>query len=344
MRLRHLVGGCILLASGSLADTAAAPARLPLSAPKPAAADLSIMTYNVKGLPWPLAFDRPAALARIGLRLRRLRAAGRQPDVVVLQEAFTTDAKAIAAESGYAHVVEGVSTRAAPTRAERATRNRFLGETQSAIVDSGLMILTDLPVLSVARTAFPPAACAGWDCLAAKGIAMATLQVPGHGPVTVATLHLNCQGASGASKSSTTAAYIWQARFLARFLAAKRQHGAPLIVAGDFNRGNRPARSAALQAAFRPLLDGSSPRRAVASSLDNVNAGTADLRFIRQRGRDLQFSFPGKEREATAIGADVPFGTEADGSMLSDHMGYTVHYRVLRRRPSVVSTARLASR
>jgi endonuclease/exonuclease/phosphatase family metal-dependent hydrolase len=293
------------------------------------------MTYNVKGLPWPLASERPAALRQIGHRLARLRARHLQPDIVVLQEAFTPEAKQIARLSGYPYIVEGAHTRAAPGRRERANRNWLLGETQPAIVDSGLIILSDLPVLTVARASFPPSACAGWDCLAAKGVAMITVNVPNKGPLTVATAHLNCQGASGASKRRATQAYVRQVRFLSAYLSAKRHSNAPLIVAGDFNLGRRPQRIAALHAALTHVAGHHTPTDAITRTLRGPAASRSqdpDLRLIHSRARDLQYAFAGGDLEATPIAADVPFGTELDGSTLSDHMGYTVHYQL--RTPS----------
>jgi endonuclease/exonuclease/phosphatase family metal-dependent hydrolase len=260
-----------------------------------------------------------------------MRAKRRQPDIVVLQEAFTPEAKRIAGLSGYPYIVEGAYTRAAPGAAERGTRNWFLGETQPAMVDSGLIILSDLPVLAVSRASFPPTACAGWDCLAAKGIAMVTVDVPGKGPLTVATVHLNCQGASGASKPRATQAYVRQVGFLARYLSAERHPGAPLIIAGDFNRGHRPQRIAALKAALTRVAGSGAPTDALTRALGRPGVWQGqdpDLRFIQARARDLQYAFAGDELDAVPVAADVPFGTEIDGSMLSDHMGYTVHYRL----------------
>lgn len=60
--------------------------------PKPAG-DFSVMTYNVKDLPWPIAADRKAAIGAIGQRLALMRSRGVQPDVVLLQEAFGDEAQ-----------------------------------------------------------------------------------------------------------------------------------------------------------------------------------------------------------------------------------------------------------
>ncbi len=56
---------------------------------------LSVMTYNIHGLPWPVAWGRTSAFVQITQRLGALRAGGRQPHVVLLQEAFTRQAQAM---------------------------------------------------------------------------------------------------------------------------------------------------------------------------------------------------------------------------------------------------------
>lgn len=336
-RMRYSLALSLLIAGASMAEPAASPPIYLGASGATIPSDISVMTYNVKGMPWPLASGRPLALRRIGQRLARMRALRRQPTVVVLQEAFTAEAKAIAAQSGYPFVVEGAYTRAAPSVAERGDRNWFLGETQAAMTDSGLVILSDLPVRAVSRAAFPPSACAGWDCLAAKGVALVTLDVPGRGAVSVATVHFNCQGASGAAKSRTTAAYARQAAFLARFLRSERQPGAPLIVAGDFNRGSRPARQASLEQALAQVSGNAAPADALSVALRSsaILRASPDARLIRSRGRDLQFAFPGTRLQPVPVDAEVPFGTETDGTALSDHMGYTVRYRL---RPSITQS------
>src|SRR3546814_6089793 len=72
---------------------------------------LSVMTYNVAGLPWPLAKKGPEALHAIGERLSLMRARGCAPGVVVLQEAFSRDAKAIGRIAGYPYEIGRASGR-----------------------------------------------------------------------------------------------------------------------------------------------------------------------------------------------------------------------------------------
>lgn len=335
MRLRYVLGLGILCGGVAVAQPLAAPAPL-IDTPKTALAgetalagsDISVMTYNVKGLPWPLADGRGAAMRLIAARLARLRTEGRQPTVVVLQEAFTAEAKAIGDLAGYPFRIDGPYLRDGPGERETAGGRWYRGETQAAELDSGLIILSDLPVTGVSRAPFPTGACAGYDCLAAKGVVMVTLQVPGRGSLAVATTHLNSRAASGAPYPRTHEAYRKQAAFLAGFVSRELPAGVPLIVAGDFNRGQRPVRSAALRSAFGPL------REALGERMGEDARGigrSSDARWIRQRARDMQFLFDGRGLGLDAVAADIPFGTEPGRDMLSDHMGFTIHYRLVPR-------------
>ena len=49
------------------------------------------------------------------------------------------------------------------------------------------MLLSDFPIESVRRAAFPADACAGFDCLAAKGAMLVTVSIPGKGRVAKKT-------------------------------------------------------------------------------------------------------------------------------------------------------------
>lgn len=335
MRLRYLLGAVALVGGASFADPLPAPDIALTSAADPdetpaacRVGDFSVMTYNVAGLPWPLAKKGPEALHAIGERLSLMRAQGCAPGVVVLQEAFSGDAKAIGRIAGYPYVVEGpyLRTGTAPKGVER---DWMLGETAGTPVDSGLVILSDLPVLDVKRAAFPEGACAGFDCLAAKGVLMATLQLADGREVMVAGTHFNSKGASHASAARALDAYRREADFLASFVAANRTPGIPVVIAGDFNRGQRPARIAALDAAIARLGG-----QGEADALKTWLAGgprpltsPADAATIVRRGRDMQFTLDARGKALIPAGADIPFGTEPDGSMLSDHIGYTIRYR-----------------
>lgn len=305
---------------------------------------LSLLTYNVEGAPWPFALDRPRAFVRIAARLRALRRAGRSPGVAVLQEAFTADAQAIGRAAGYRYVVEGpgpAEANAVPPDAAdlgfAAGARWWLGETQGKLLGSGLLVLSDYPIVRIRRMAFPDYACAGYDCLANKGVLLVTVRIPGAPtPVDIVTTHLNSRHSSHAGDARSLRAYARETIFLSAFINRWHDPANPLIVAGDFNAGKARPRWAALRRAvaswrglggFREALTLVAQRRTARGM-----APSADIAAILRRATDWQFFTPGATADMDAVAVQVPFGREPQGGMLSDHIGYAVRYRLDRRR------------
>ncbi len=328
--------GVALLSASSPVDSRPLP---PLAAPV-AGPDLSVLSYNVKGLPWPLAINREGDLERIGERLAGYRRAGRQPAIVVLQEAFTDSAKRIGAIAGYRHVVAGPGRDALPGASSDMAHRDFVaagspltGEGIGKQTDSGLMILSDYPVLAVRRAPFPAHACAGFDCLANKGMVMALVAVPGLArPVAIVTTHLNARSASGVDLGRAFQAYRWQIETLDGFVREARALGAPVILAGDLNVGKSPPRRALMQSYAARWSGGEGER----GSLDRCFAeGRAcrigprdDARQALTHNKDWQIAIAGGGVALRPRSVEVPFGREPGGGMLSDHVGYVVHYRI----------------
>lgn len=307
-------------------------------------ADLSVMTYNVKGLPWPIATGRAAALERIADRLAWMRKGGVQPAVVVLQEAFRSEAKEIGDRAGYRFQIggENISRAASPV----SKRSPFRRRASAPQLDSGLVVLSDYPILDVNRASFPESACAGIDCYAAKGVVLVTLALPGKGRIEVATTHLNSKGASWASEKETERAYREQVDFLVEFLADKRDHSVPLVLAGDFNLGNRAERLAILPPALLGLNGGNAPAeplRHFVEAADTHLARSKDAQWVVERARDMQYVLPGSGRTLAPVAASIPFGSETRGEPLSDHFGYTIEYRLTQSDGSLIES-RIAAR
>ena len=304
---------------------------------------LSVMTYNIEGLPFPIRKGRGAAATRIGLELAAMRAAGTQPHVVVLQEAFGTAQKAIGREAGYAYVAFGPGRHArndepmsAADRSFAADARRIKGEDDGKWAGSGLAILSDYPLLTVKREAFPTFACAGLDCLANKGVMMATVAVPGVAqPVTVIATHMNSKQASGVAPARFTWAFLRQVQTIGTFLRANLAANAPYVFAGDTNIG----KSAGRRAAFQAMLDGlprveqaGAVRTALATCLEPA-AGcaldqAAEVRRADAHGKDWEAYADGDTVGLAPIAVSAPFGHDAHGRMLSDHIGYTALYRM----------------
>jgi endonuclease/exonuclease/phosphatase family metal-dependent hydrolase len=306
-------------------------------APPPFEGSLSVLTYNIKGLPWPVTQSRTAALDRIGERLRAEHARGIAPQVVVLQESFTDEAQAIGVAAGYRYIAHGPSaseTNAAPLSAADqgfASASRWWnGETEGKYVGSGLMVLSDYPIVATHRMAFPAFACAGFDCLANKGALLVTLAIPGaKTPVDVITTHLNSRKASHVADARSIYAYRSQVAALTSFIRRVHDPRFPLIVAGDFNVGSVPARrTALLQTARGNWTPGSEVSDALGAFGEHGGGLTPDAAFTMRRARDWQFFADGSDGRLRVTGISVPFGHEPDGSMLSDHVGYVARYRL----------------
>ena len=323
------LAGALLMAGSATAQTTAPLAALEVALPKLQPPDLSVMTYNVKGLPWPIARGRPEALANIAERLAEMRKGGVQPAVVVLQEAFVTRAKTIGDKAGYRHQATGAGI----PRASQSTLRRFPLRrlNRGPQFDSGLLVLSDYPIVDVKAAAFPSSACAGLDCFAAKGVVLVTVEMPGKGRVQVATTHLNSRGASMAPSRESARAYREQVEFLCAFLGSERDASLPLVLAGDFNLGDTAERLEILPPALEDLNGGTAPDepfRNFVQATDMEISRSEDARWVVERARDMQYVLPGSGQTLAAISARIPFGSKTPGGPLSDHFGYTVDYRL----------------
>jgi endonuclease/exonuclease/phosphatase family metal-dependent hydrolase len=330
-----LATGALLLLTGATSPPSAFDPDLPgfASANR---RDLSILTYNVEGLPWPVRLGRDADLSRIGARLAYLRRTGRQPHVIVLQEAFTPEAKAIATAGGYRYVALGPARDERPDVAMTPADHVFVeqasllaGERSGKWLDSGLLIASDYPIVAAKRRAFPAFACGGFDCLANKGMLLVRLAVPGVAvPVTVVATHLNSRRAAHTSFARSLFAYREQVTALGHFLTRNLSPDAPFILTGDFNMGSRPDRYRALFDDLARWGNGTPPPRALDTCLGRAAGcgvrGGRDLTIARDRGRDIAFFSPTRLQ---VEGVAVIFGHDADGNMLSDHIGYASAFR-----------------
>jgi endonuclease/exonuclease/phosphatase family metal-dependent hydrolase len=333
--------GALLASLAEASDTPdARAASLPIVLSNMPEQGLSVLTYNVRGMPWPFATGRDGAFAQIEDRLIRMRSAGTHPRIIVLQEAFTDRAREIGPNAGYRFMVEGPSrdqigsNPQSEKEAKFAAATSFIkGETIGKWLSSGLQILSDYPILSVRRAAFPSFACAGYDCLANKGALLVTVRIPGQAqPVTIVTTHMNSKRASGVSEARSSVAYQLQAAALERFVQANHDLASPIIFAGDFNASNLNRRQILAQETVAPLLPGNRDRMksGLAEITGSVRAWPSGLKAevdtIATRGRDWQFFASGIKAALVPHSISVPFGREADGTMLSDHMGLTISY------------------
>jgi len=295
--------------------------------------ELSVLIYNVEGLPWPARKNRGPQLEQIGDELARLRAAGSAPDIVLLQEAFTERAQAIGERSGYRNRVAGpvardrrtTSSANIPAAFDKA-RRFFKGERSGKVLGSGLLILSEFPVAATYHEPFSRHACAGFDCLSNKGVMIARLWVPGvPTPVDLFTTHMNSQEAAGVELDRAHAAHAFQTDESAAFLARVRDNRNPLIFGGDFNMRGAPDR-----------LDHFTYKKpyhivrhyctVVVQDCDVRMSWDGDAPWLDTQ--DLQGFDDGQLVEVRPIRVEAMFDRPANGGKLSDHDGYLVRYRL----------------
>jgi endonuclease/exonuclease/phosphatase family metal-dependent hydrolase len=305
---------------------------------------LSVMTYNVEGLPFPVRFGRAAAAHHIADRLRAMREAGLQPHVVVLQEAFGDAQQAIGRVAGYRYVAVGPDSNATSTepmsaddKAFAAQARFFKGERSGKMLGSGLVILSDYKILSVRREVFPAYACAGFDCLANKGVMLAMVEVPGvDQPVAVVATHMNSKSSSHVPEPRHRYAFLRQVETVSHFLKANLAADTPYVLAGDTNIGKSAPRLAAFEAMIAGLprsTDAGVVRTALRACLSGTDEGCMisspiEVRKSFKFNKDWEAFGPGAATSVALLGIDAPFGHDAKGRMLSDHIGYTAFYRL----------------
>ncbi len=326
-----------LLAFGASIGTTAA-AKAGEREPAPArSAEISVLTYNVRGMPWPAARNRGTAMGAIGRELAQMRREGRQPDVVLIQEGFVGDMAKLAQASGYRYWVKGPDRKARPAAPLLGARYYLVGEGWGKFAGSGLHILTDLPPDRVATLTY--SACAGLDCLAAKGAMLVHLAVPGlPGGVDVVNTHMNSRTAAKVPWSRSLTAHHRQVDELTAFIAAERDAESSLLVGGDFNVKNAPDRYEH-DRPIRPFTVVSEFCTRVAS----CEGQPADQGQPWLKSQDLQgFASPGAvSLRPIRIGA--LFASPDTGGRLSDHDGYLVRYQLTWRAPAAQPAPQLVA-
>ena len=336
----------VTLATLALASAmAAAPADATHLGAAPGGAlntEISVLTYNVRGLPWPLANGRAKALKAIGVHLAAMRRDGRQPDVVLIQEGFRREVGDLVNASGYRYWARGPSrsqraSGAKPERGERYAKVRYpsSGEGWGRFTGAGLHVLSDAPITDVKE--MPYRYCAGFDCLANKGVMLARLAFPGapH-EIDIVNTHLNSRRAAKVPIARSLRAHNLQIEELMTFINAHRKSDRPLLVGGDFNVRNAPDRYDH-RSAERPYQVVSEFCSRSASPCEGQAVdGPAARPWLRSQ--DLQAFASAASVTVRPVRIETVFDDSKSGPRLSDHDGYLVRYR-LSWDPTIVAAA-----
>ena len=325
------LGGCV-----SYPDVAAPVAGVaPASGPSPAT--LSVMTYNIEGLTWPARTGRAPFLEAMTAEFARMEQAGVLPDVILFQEAFSTAALRTATATPHPYVALGPR---APTRSGLPKsrdpilrkRNYLRGEWGIRFMGSGIAIASRYPITASFSQPYGPTSCAGWDCLANKGVMLVRIAVPGlPDPIEIATTHMNAQGASKAPPEKHLAAHNAQAAELADFLDRVSQVASPLVLAGDFNMRRNPARFDAFEQQNGYQL----ARRYCLEARADPAKPACDIRMSFDGDepwfdtQDLQIYDDGDRTRLRPVRIEAWFDGPDAGGKLSDHDAYVVTYAIL---------------
>jgi endonuclease/exonuclease/phosphatase family metal-dependent hydrolase len=309
-----------------------------------ASMDLTVMTYNVAGLPWPIKKGRRSALKEIAAEIDALRDSGRAPDVIVLQEAFTESSARIG--RSYPHRVRGPlaadrSDTDAPSLGDEFRRERkFLkGERLGKVMSSGLYILSDYPVSASYMTPFRRTSCAGYDCLANKGAMIAVIDIPGAPePVQILNTHLNSNRKSGVPEPRALAAHRQQVDELDALMARARNDAWPFIYAGDFNTKKSQARFSHNDETMRATLV--THYCLTSSDCDARMNWAGETPWLDTQ--DLQGFESGSRVSVRPVRAEEMFAEPVNGRVLSDHDAYVVTYRLTWKLEKVASAETVA--
>lgn len=317
--------------SGSVAPPGSAPT-----------AEISVLTYNVRGLPWPLANGRAKALKAIGAELATMRRDGQQPDVVLIQEGFRGEVGDLVTASGYRYWARGPgrSQKASGARPESGKRYATVrypsfGEGWGKFTGAGLHVLSDAPITDVEDT--PYRYCAGLDCLANKGVMLVRLALPGApSQIDIVNTHLNSRRAAKVPVARSLQAHNLQTEELLTFINAHRDVDRPLLVGGDFNVRNAPDRYD-YRSAERPFQVVS---EFCSRAVNRCEGQAVDSPAARPwlRSQDLQAFASAGPVTVRPIRIETLFGASKSGPKLSDHDGYLVRYR-LSWDPAIVAAA-----
>ena len=318
-----------------------------------ASLDISVLIYNVAGLPWPLgcgkrsrqldesgeripiACDRSEALAAIGDGLAALRADGRAPNVVMLQEAFIAAAQDVVERGGYANWVVGPQADAdAPDHSAGASaefvdgRSFWAGEKLGKWQSSGLVIASDFPILEVLSQPFYRWECAGFDCLANKGVMLVRLEIPGvPDPLEVATTHFNSRGASGVSPDRALVAHELQVDTVSAFMERTSNRNYPYIWGGDLNMRHSEGRIN-----YFVKRSGDDLKEVSSYCLEADSGCEVDMRWDSGtpwfETQDLQGWDSGRRVAIRPLRVRELFHRPVGSEMPSDHNGLLVDYRL----------------
>ncbi len=327
-----LLGGCVSLPRASTIPCEGAPApEVTISEDgRTASLRLDVLTYNVEGLPKMTRHGRRDSLEEMGEHLARLRSAGAAPQVVMLQEVFSRRARAAVLAAGYPSLAPGPSAHHKPPRRARPVlpghRNPRKGELGLKLASSGILIAAEYPFVESRLRPFRQGSCAGMDCLANKGVALARMAIPGVPvPIDLYTTHMNSTGASRVPERRHLAAHNKQAAEIAAWVAETSPAESPILFGGDFNMRGSPDRFEHFIRLHRLRLVHVHCRERP-KDCDVRMSWDGDEPWMDTQ--DLQLFAAGTQVSVRPVRVEAIFDGSEGSPRLSDHNGFRVVYEI----------------
>ena len=268
---------------------------------------LEVLSYNVKGLPWPVGtVNGKSAKKRcklIGEELAELRRLGTAPQVVVLQEMMVEDCDQLLIRSGYPHSYWQVKE-----------EGRTYG--------TGLAFLSEFPLQGLQKILYGNN-CSGTDCWAHKGVIGVKVTIPElPEPVAIVTTHLQ------AGRENDDIRLKQMDQMIGEFLPLMGVSHLVQIFAGDFNsKPSRPSYDYFLN--LSGLFDAGQVCLKSTLSCQSVFGGRSEPENIWEDTHDRQFFHVPSASVLRMFPTQVLLRFSGDpvlGPELSDHFGYQVDY------------------
>lgn len=275
--------------------------------------EFRMMSYNVNGLPWPLKANKAPLFDEMARIFQEQRGRGAAPQVLVVQEGFRGDVKHFVENAGYKFIQKGPNSK----------KRREGSGSSNAIINSGLYILSDFPIVQTDFVVFG-SDCSGWDCLSNKGVLYAQIDVPGIGLVDIFDTHFNSLGSSGTKAEKVWAAQLKQMKIASDFINSKMSTSRVALFGGDFNiKDNSPVYNHMLNA-MQPMFNVGQFCKTYPQSCE-LGEGTPleDLLFTT----DHQYYKSGGGFNVFPVYAEKNMKSRLGDRDLSDHPGLTVHYK-----------------
>lgn len=312
-------------------------------------ARLSVLTYNVAGLPWPISSGRRQALHAIAQEIALMVEQGQGPDVILIQEGFVSETSAIGRQAGFIEHVAGPSAQhrnaqrfdlsnpITASLSQALPRRWWKGEGVGPLVGSGLHVFSRYPIAGVRRMSFGDA-CAGYDCLANKGALSVRILVPGMpDPLELMTTHLNSTNSAGVGKAETDAAHLRQVKYLTQFWQDRPDSQVPIIIGGDFNIRGAQGRFVQLAKHFSSLTFVQDTCSAFGGACHCEIDFETHSPWLHSQ--DVQAFKSGRRVSIHPLEARHIFDAGDNGQALSDHAGYLVTYELRWRSAASINVA-----